>query len=228
MDAEIYTYTFPPRVSAEFIEMEEKERQDRISRGVDPILYAKIFRCQTELMHRHFPTSWLNDARARGLSLKGTSLNVASSISEKLSALPSQISAMAHNLFDSVKGKEAELEARAKPIIDHMDARSLEFSLAANQKVEDWKWASHGIAQDANKKVDGLKESLRESAEFVGEKTSVVVEDVMTKLNLSVDPSSRAAEEKERVRRMNEKLDPMTAARLGRVQAELVQTVHSI
>jgi len=226
-DAEIYEYSLPRRVSAEFIELEEKERQERIAAGVNPMLYARIFRCQVELMHRHVPTSLLNDARSGVLSMKASSRGFASSFSNKFSGLRTSFANFANSWLESAKEKEAELEARAKPIINDLDARSQEFAVATNQKVEALKSSSTGLAQDAGNKLGDIKLSLRESAEFVGDRASGSFEDLKNKLNLNVDPSSRIAEERERARRMNEKVDPLVAARMGPVQRELIQTVSS-
>ena len=40
------------------------------------------------------------------------------------------------------------------------------------------------------------------------------------------NPSTSAMEEKERIRRMNEKVDPVVEGKKHRVEAELLKTVH--
>jgi len=216
-DADIWEYSLPRRVSAEFIEAEEKERQRRSLSGVSPLVYARLFRCQTELMHKHIPTSMLNDARSQALSIKGASLRLSSALSEKFSGVKSSLANMAHNL-----------EVRSEPVIDDLYARSQIFAVATNIKAKDMQATSAQLAEDSNKKMGEMTSTLRESAEIVGDRASSSFEDMKAKLNIGVDPSSRIAEEKERARRQNEKIDPMVAARLGRVQGELVQSVKSI
>jgi len=226
LEAEIYDFSLSSRASPEFIEAEEKERQERIASGVDPLVYGKLFRCQTELMHRGVSTSLLNDARARVLSVKGSSRGLTESIGEKISGMRASFSTMAHNIVETIKTKEADLESRSKPIIDDLYSQSQVFAVATNQNVENLKWTSASIAQDTGKKVEEAKESMIKSAESVGLRASGTLEEVKTQFNMG-NPSSRAAEEKERARRMSDTVDPMAAARLGRVQAELINSVQS-
>jgi len=225
-DAELYDFSFR-RVPAEIIEWEEKERQERISDGVNPLLYAKLFRCQTELMHRNVPLSLLNDARAEGVYLKESSRGLASSFSGRFWEWRASFSSSIQHLIDSIVAKEAELEARAKPVIDNFDSKSRDFALATNQKLDNWKISSASLAHDAGRKMDNLKDSAKETVELVGDKTSIKLDGVKLKLNLGGDPSSRAAEEKERARRMDETVDPLVASRKGSVQRELIHSMKA-
>jgi len=245
LSPELYELNFPRRVPADILDMIESERQERISSGINPLLYAKIFRCQTELMHSHIGTSLLNDARAQVTSLKGSTRDTASSFSGKMHQVGEVISNFTHRIVESVKEKEAELEIRVKPIIENFDHQALEFSLATNKRFAEWTHKSSDIAHDvieaehevalaAHHKVNKFAESLKESGKEVRAKAadisasaSDIVSDMKDKFT-GIDISSIAAEEKERSRRMSEKIDPLVDGRKHRMEDELLQNIKPV
>jgi len=237
LSPELYELSFPRRVPSDILDMIETERQDRISSGINPLLYAKIFRCQTELMHKYIGTSLLNDTRGEFTSIKGSTRDMASNLSGKMHGV-------GENISNYVKEKEARLELRAKPIIAKLDANFLEFSLAINKKFAAWTNSSNNLARDAaaaqeevslaaHHKADKIKESLVESGKEIREKVADVTtsaSDIFEEMRgkFGVDLSSMAAEEHERSRRMKEKIDPLIDGRKHRMEDELLLTVKPV
>jgi len=238
LSPELYEFSFPRRAPAEIIELEEKERQDRLSTGVNALLYAKIFRLQTELMHKNIPTSLLNNARSSLLSAKETTRDASSSLSEKMQYMGERISTGLHSLVGSFKGKEAELEARAQPIIADIDKRTQEFSVSTNNFVKDARESLGEISEDINvatrEKAGYMKTALKESAKEISDKstdfavaTNNLVGDIKDKI-MGPDIASMAMEEKERARRMAEKVDPVIEGKRHRVESELLTQVKMV
>jgi len=225
-DAEIYSYSFPKHIPSEFVDMWEKEREERISAGVNPLLYAKMFRVQTQLMHTRFPLSMWYDARAEGLNIKGATRGFTDNFSEKVSGLRSSFSTAALNFVEAVKEKEAVFESKIKPIWNNFDSKSQEFAVATNQKVENWRESTNALAHDTEMKVESLKESAKSTFEDVSDRTTGAMDSMKAKFSVG-DLSTKAAEEVERNRRMDEKIDPMVAARLGPVQRELLDSMKA-
>jgi len=237
-DLDVYDLSLPRRVPAEILEMEEQERQFRMSKQADPVLYAKLYKVQTELMHQNIPTTLLNDVRSEVLGAKQETRQRASSFSDKMQELGEKISGFASGLIDSMKIKESEIEAKTKPMIDQLDEKSQQFAVSVNQRLNNWKDASIDLARDVDEKksdlslktsqkIDELQENLRSSATMVTEKASTAMGELKGKLG-AMDPSSMAAEEKERALRMNAKVDPMVDARKAVVQRELMNSVNTV
>lgn len=197
------------------------------------------------MMHKSVGTSLINNSRAELTSLKESTREMTASFSGKMHHIGDIISSFAQHLIESVKSKEAELEARAKPIIDNIDAHSLEFSVATNKKIAEWKMTSidigrsasdaqHDFSAAAHHKADTIKESLKESGENIREKAtefstsaSDIYEEMKGKFG-GFDSSLMAAEEKERARRMKEKIDPVLEGRKHRMESELLHTIKPV
>jgi len=52
------TSIYSKRIPRDIIQLEEDERMDRIQRGVDPILFGKVYRVQQSLIHNMSSVSW--------------------------------------------------------------------------------------------------------------------------------------------------------------------------
>lgn len=238
IETDLYDFAYKTR-SSELLDMIEKERLERIKLGVQPLVYAKLFRCQTEMMHKNIPTSVMNNARAQMLYMKESSMEVASSASEKMMTIRDKIVTMASNLISAAIQKETELEIRATPYIQDIDAKAQKISMDINTSVKELKKDFNDTIMEFNQvqkdyttfvdeKTHELSVGLTESVKMVDEKstefsvaTNQVVEDIKDNF-VGPNISSAAAEEKEKIRRMGEKIDPVVEGRKHRVESELL------
>jgi len=141
--------TFPRAIPSDIIKLEEQERLERMSKGVDPILLGKHHRVQEEIVHS-----------SRSLTGK---VSASSSLEHAKEALK--------------------------------DTASV-WSIYTTEKVGT-------LMEKASCWVDAAKDKLG----FVG------------------DASTFASEEKERLRRVNLKVDPLIEGRKHRMEDELLQKI---
>lgn len=145
---------------AEIRRLEEIERQDRIQRGVNPVLQGKVHRFQQELLHHN--SKFLESLPLPAMELPHIELPKVSEIS--------------HNVVDSIKATT-------------------------------WTWSSY-LKENVLNKTKNIYSQAKEGLGYY-------------------DISSIKSEERERVRKMNEKVDPMIDARKRRVEEELLHAVKS-
>jgi len=237
-NTEVYDLTLPRKASDELIWAQETERLERMNSGVDPLMMGKLFKCQTEMMHKNIPTTLLNDARSTtsstmmdlsetATSMKSTAQDTASSLassvqdtasvaSEKLSAVRERASSITQSIIENVKETSQMVMEKIGEVAKDIDRAQEEFAVNTNNSF--------------NKMVQSITSSTNQVVEKSSEfsvATNELVEDVTDKIN-GVDISSAAAEEKERLRRANEKIDPIVEGRKHRVEDELLHTVKSV
>jgi len=212
-----YTICLPRCVPADILELEEREREERISAGVDPMMMARVFRCQTELMHKHIPTSWMNDARA---NLSRGYFHTKEGAKEKASDFGEKMTDFKDRVVTAAKDTGHKIETKVKDLLDKSDELSQKF------------------ASETNKKVDEMKKSLQSSARDVDNaqrefsvQTNSIASDLTDKIKekYNGEPTSvDSLEEKERARRINEKIDPVIEGKRHRVESELLAQVKPV
>jgi len=178
---------FPRQPNVDLQLLEERERQDRIAQGVDPLLLGKHHKMQTELLSQNPSTILPGSA-----SISQTTVL----ITEKASEL----------LHDSA--------AKASTIMHDSAAKASTMMHNTSESIR-----SSGIVQNTTETISNVTSSM------MG-KVNEYVEVAKEKMGMApIDISSMASEEKERLRRMNETVDPMVEARKHRVEDELLQNV---
>lgn len=232
LDVEYDGYTWEWKLRTcpkEIIEMEEQERQWRMSRGINPMMYARLFRVQTEMMHRHIPTTYWNDAKASFSSTfftaKEATKGKASIISEKWNGLQERAHDVAVNLQHS-----------AADIIHQLDLKSQEFAVNTNHKVDEMKTSLSKSVQNldekqeefsvaTNEKASEVKEVLSESVSEIKSDASELYSETKGKMG---EIRTTMAEERERSRRMNTKQDPSLIEKRNIVTEDLLNNTKTV
>jgi len=226
-ESEIYNISLPRKVSDEFNAAQEEERQWRIEHGVDPLTYGKMFRCMTELMQKGVPNTLLNDARSGLISVKQSASSTTTSLANSIQSMTAKISAMAANLFDSAGHKKDDLVHKAEPIIHDLENKAEKFAVNTNTAVKE---IQHDASIKSSEVISGLKQSaslVEEKAQDFAVATNNLASDVVGNIN-HANPSSFAAEEKERTRRLSLSKDPVVEGRKHRVEEELTHKIKPV
>jgi len=178
--------------------LEEAERSERMNVKVDPVLMANRLKVQDELLRKNFGKTMSNNFSASMTRGKYNLRESSKDFSEKVS-----------DFVDSARGKMTD-------VYNQIDKAQEDFAVQTNE--------------GAKKFMDSLNKSSeaigRQSTEFSVQANNLAqdIKDAFT----GVDMSSAAAEEKERLRRMNEKIDPVVEGRKHRVEGELLSSVKLV
>jgi len=202
-------FSWPRRVPAYIYKMEELARLERTIYGVDPIVYGRWNRLSEEFRHSVFYDSSLYGyVEQKATSLYDSAKNIASSTKETVSEFSEDVT---DALGDAFSGS-----------LTGISTSSLTGGLASG--------LTHSIPNDVSGAMTGFFGTIGELAHSLADSTNSFVESTKDRLGYISDPSSIAAEEKERTRRMNNSfVDPMIEARKRRVEEELLHnTVKSI
>jgi len=187
--AEKVNISFPRSSNYELDQLEDKERQERLSHGVDPVLMGKHHKIQDELL-------------------------LATNTTTTIPTLPSS-STISH-AAEVVKDKAVHLMSSTTETASHLMSSTTET-------------ASH-LMTSTTETASGLTETLSNLTGNMMGKMSEYVEVAKEKIGMT-DPSSIAsinrAEEAERARRMNEKVDPIMEGKKHRVESELLKNVKT-
>jgi len=115
------------------------------------------------------------------------------------------------------------------------DQKSMDFAASVNQKLDEAISNIDETRKEYNKKSIEVKTALSESVEEIVEKsadfsvsTNMLADDIKDKFHMSGDPSTVAAEEKERTRRMLEKVDPLIEGKKHRMEDQLLMEVKLV
>jgi len=196
--------------------LEEKERYERMNAGVDPVLMANMFRVQTELMHKHIPTSLYNDARASAARTQYNLRESAKDLSEKASTVGTRVSSAAHSLVESAKENFDYAKGKIIDVVKDFDKAQEEFAVETNEGM-------HKFFGSLSKSTE---EIVEKTSEF-SKSTNGLMSDISDNLTgLKID--SMASEEKERARRISEGVDPVTEGKKHRVESELLHSVKLV
>lgn len=221
-------------------QMEEEERQWRIQNGVDPLLMGRLFRCQTELMHSHMGTSFLNNAKA---TWNGSILNIKESTKEKAQQITegtreraNSFSEKMHGMYESASQYMGNLAESAKEIIHEIDVKSLEFSLSTNAKAEQIKGALSRSSQNLDQKSEEFAINTNRISSDVKENLSEVSHELSKDTRLIVDETKKiggeiklsAQEERERLRRINNKEDPSLTEKRHIIESDILSSVKLV
>jgi len=264
-DAELVDFTFKKnRLSFDLINLMEEERQYRLSKGVNPVLYGLWFRLGQELKYKF----------ALRPTFEGVATKLASRASDLVNKAGDMLGSMVESAEDAIVSVQDAMTPA--PVVDFAEHKHLNLFAFTAEKVDFTfkstrtpasiialeeaerrdrmsrgydrvryaKWNAFLLAglpktpetmiekveKVAESAVDSVKSSgwgnyLGSLAHNVADATTHFVEAAKESLHIAEHalPSSVAlSEEAERVRRMNAKVDPMTAARMGRVQDELL------
>jgi len=209
-------YTSPSKMSDELIWAQETERLERMNGKVDPIVMGHMFKCQTEMMHKHFGTTLYNDARASANNARLSFNDAATSAAGKMSSASDRASSFTHNLVESTKEAYVAIKDKLIETYKDMDRAQEQFSVDTNNSIK----------RHRRSLSSSVEEIMEKSKEFSVSTNSLFgdIKDNMTGLDIS----SAAAEEKERVRRMNEKIDPIVEGKKHRVEEELLSSIKLV
>lgn len=151
----------------------------------------------------------MNDARATITRGKFSLRESSKDMSEKISTL-----------VDSAKGKADYVRDRIVDMAKQVDKAQEEFAIETNEGI--------------HKFVSSLSRSVEDSAKLVDHKsqdfavtTNELVSDIkdnMTGLSIS----SAAAEEKEKLRRAHEQVDPVVEGKKHRVESQLLHSIKLV
>lgn len=223
--------------SLELISAEESERQERIREGQNEQLALKFKAIQSEFMSRVSPSSNLSiNAQPIIDSVKENFQSAKEIVSEKAENLKEVV----NENIESAKTVVSENIQSAKEIVNEKTANLQE---TVKEKVEDIQEGSIGWTKYTFDTLESLKENLVEKSvhlkDSIIESSSHLKEDLLERSThlvevakesiglATVDPSSIKAEEIEKARRINEKVEPMFDARKRRVEEELLGLVKS-
>jgi len=171
--------------------LEEKERQDRIAHGADPILLGKLHKVQQELTHQ--PNAML-------ASLNST----AGIVKEKAQVFINNV-----DTESLKKGAQSAVNTTTSTFENLMSKVD---TAAIKETAFEW---THATTDAISSLTGGVMHRASEYMEVAKEKLGMG------------EPSITALEEKERLRRMSDKIDPMMDARKHRVEDELLQNVKT-
>jgi len=171
MQSEIYTPS--TKISADLLKSIEEERQYRIQNAPNPMMMLRMFRVQTELMHRNIPTSLLNNARA-GL------VNSKVALSNGIALAQDQLESTQHVLSQSWK---------------EFDEKQVNFSVTVNKKSNELK---ESMKDGLNYTVEKITDTVSGAVEFVKEKVNLPTTDISSmaseekervrRMSITVDP----------------------------------------
>lgn len=216
-------------VPKEIIEMEEKERQWRMSHGVNPMMFTRLFRVQTELMHKHIPTTYWNDAKA---SLSSTIFTAKEATRERASSFSERFNNFAERAHDVA----VNLTHTAGEMIHQLDVKSQEFAVNTNHKVDEMTASLSRSIQNiderqeefsvaTNEKAAEMKEDIKESAQEIREESSELYSETKGKMG---EIRTTVAEERERARRMNSKQDANLIEKRHTITEELLNNIKTV
>jgi len=183
-EAEKVNISFPRTSNYELDQIENKEREERVSHGVDPILMGKHHKLQDELLASNTTTT---TTTLPTLPSSSTISHAAEVVKDKASHLMSSTTETASHLMSSTTETASHLMSSTTETVSHL--------------------------------TGNMMGKMSEYVEVAKEKIGMA------------DPTTIAsitrAEEAERVRRMNEKVDPIIEGKKHRVETELLKNVKT-